>query len=299
MFVSVRHRKGLPAAGLPVLVLEHLGDSAASAISIPPGLEVPVPFPSGQRLGDDDTAWFRVEPRAALVAGPRTEQVCLTPPDGRDAEVTVLDSALAPLGPSAAGSGVLTVDVPVFDDDTFYAQVTRDGDDAVGHTIRWETPLTYLRLSEGFVVHVADETSADWPGADEPELRITIDGDPVALLETTWDDADTGEDWPGLTEGLLSAARQRGWLQPSIAFVDALGLSLEEPDPPLGLAPRRHRPLDQGAEPGGAVDGRAHADRDRLRLGLRRHVHGVLHPVPGSVSRAAQRGGRPGAPARR
>src|SRR5690606_26321445 len=59
LLVSMRTRSGAPDDGI-LIVLEHLGDSKATAIALPPHEDVRVPFPHNQRLGDDDTAWFRL-----------------------------------------------------------------------------------------------------------------------------------------------------------------------------------------------------------------------------------------------
>lgn len=218
-----------------LFVLEHLGDSPETAITLPPHLDVEVPFPANQRLGDDDIAYFRIRPRPTLVGGKRDEAVTLDLA-GHSGTLTAVDRSLSPIGSPASGSAtiehVFTVETP----DEFYVTVERDRDDAVGQVIRWNTPVTYLRLGDGFTIHVNDETGPDWPGADEPELTLTLDSDSTPLLHTVWNDADTGEDWPGLVDKLRFAALQRGWTEPSIAFAQAIGFELIEPDPPLGMA---------------------------------------------------------------
>jgi len=69
-----------------------------------------------------------------------------------------------------------------------------------------------------------------------PGRTASIDGKPTPLVATTWDDADTGEDWPGLTDLIRFAAVKRGWTSPSIAFTEGLSVTIVEPDPPFGLA---------------------------------------------------------------
>ena len=53
LLVSMRTKDGDPGSGV-LIVLEHLGDSKATAIALPPHQDVPVPFPPNQRLGDDE-----------------------------------------------------------------------------------------------------------------------------------------------------------------------------------------------------------------------------------------------------
>lgn len=114
-----------------------------------------------------------------------------------------------------------------------FLSVRRDSDAHTGQVIRWSTPVNYLRLDKGFTVHVNDETSIDWPGADEPELEMWIDGE--KLLKTTWDDADTGEDWPGITDKIFFEVVQRGWTSKSVAFTGSLDFVIHDPDD-LGAA---------------------------------------------------------------
>ena len=208
---------------------------AAAAIALPPHLDVDVPFPPNQRLGADDIAWFRVMPRPTLMAKPRNEEIRLSSPDGRSGSLELVDrSQVTVLKPRITGSGTLSQTFTAAATDDFLAKVTRDGDDATGHVVRWHTPVTYCRLDDVFTIHVNDETSGDWPGADEPELVLSIDGE--LFLSTSWDDADTGEDWPGLADLMRSTAVKRGWLSASLAFSQSIDFELEDPDPPLGAA---------------------------------------------------------------
>ncbi|CAN5429119.1 hypothetical protein BH20CHL6_BH20CHL6_17910 [soil metagenome] len=234
LLVAVRSRTGRPLSGT-LMIFEHLGDSPATAIALPPHLDVEVPFPANQLLGSNDEAWFRVMPRPTLMSKPRTEQVVVRFRSGGSGTLEALDAGLGSLG-SATGSGEQGHSFVATAGDDFFVKITRDSDQQVGQVIRWETPVSYLRLDRGFTIHVNDETGPDWPGADEPELEIRMDGDSVPLLETTWDDADTGEDWPGLVDQLWFEAVKRGWTSKSIGFSESIDVVIIEPDPPLGMA---------------------------------------------------------------
>jgi hypothetical protein len=234
LLIAVRHKHMQTATGF-FFVLEHQGDSPATAIALPPHLNVDVPFPAHQRLGADDVAWFRVRPRATLMAKARPESITLSNPAGRSGTVEAVDRSLVTTTiPALTGTGNITLGFTATQVDDFFVKVARDGDDAVGHIVRWHTPVTYLHLDEVCTIHVTDETSADWPGADEPELVLGMDGE--VLLSTSWDDADTGEDWPSLSDSVRAAAVKRGWTSSSIGFSDAIVLTIVEPDPPLGAA---------------------------------------------------------------
>ncbi|MCK8609304.1 endonuclease/exonuclease/phosphatase family protein [Agromyces sp. C10] len=225
MLVSMRTKSGQPGDGV-LIVLEHLGDSRATAIALPPHLDVVAPFPKGQRLGDDDTAWFRVDPVRTLMATQREERVTVTLPSG-SAEIEVQDAAGSSLG-ADSGTGPLEYVFTASADDEIYVTLRRHDDSDTGQVVRWSTPVTYLQLDRGVHVHVADETGPDWPGADEPELDLYVDGE--HLLKAVWDDADTGEDLPGLAERIRAEAVQRGWTGRSIPFCTSLDLEIIEPD---------------------------------------------------------------------
>ena len=233
LLIAVRSRTGTPASG-PFLVLEHRGDTPGTAIGLPPHTDVTVPFPDGQPLGDRDEAWFRIKPCATLMAQPRAEAVTLTSRDGDAAWLGIFDNPfLAPVH-ETGGPGTLTHSYVADADGDFYAAVTRDHDGQVEQVIRWETPVCYLRLDRGIYVHVTNETGPDWPGADEPYLELFADSE--RLVVTTWDDADTGEDWPRLTEAVRNAVVSRGWTSQSVGLSQGLDLVLEDPDGPLGAA---------------------------------------------------------------
>lgn len=225
LLVSVRSKSGQPGNGV-LIVLEHLGDSKATAIALRPHHDVIAPFPKGQRLGDDDTAWFRINPVKTLMGSDREERVTVTLPLG-SATMEVQDAAGSPLG-SDSGSGPLEYVFTASADDEIFVALRRDDDADTKQVIRWATPVTYLQLDRGVNVHVADETGPDWPGADEPELELYLDNE--RLLKTTWDDADTGEDLHGLADRIRDEAVQRGWTDPSIAFCHYMDVVILEPD---------------------------------------------------------------------
>ena len=225
LLVAMRTKDGDPGSGV-LIVLEHMGDSKATAIALPPHEDVTVPFPPNQRLGDDDIAWFRVHPVATLMGAPRQETVTLKQPQG-SGTLEATDAAGGSLG-GDSGSSQLQFEFTANADDEIFVTVKRDDDADTGQVIRWATPVTYLRLDRGFAVHVNDESGPDWPGADEPELEMWMDGE--KLIKTVWDDADTGEDWPGIAEKIHFEVVQRGWPSKSVAFTQTLDFVIEDPD---------------------------------------------------------------------
>lgn len=230
LLVAMRTKNGMPGGGA-LIVLEHLGDTKATAIALPPHLDVTVPFPPNQRLGDDDTAWFRLRTVKTLMETPRQESVTVEQPAG-SGSMEAQDASGGSLG-SDSGANTLTHAFTASADDEVFINVRRDSDADTGQVIRWSTPVNYLRLDKGFTVHVNDESGPDWPGADEPEFEMWMDGE--KLLKTTWDDADTGEDWPGIADKIHFEAVQRGWTSKSVGFTGSLDFVIEDPDD-LGAA---------------------------------------------------------------
>jgi hypothetical protein len=209
-----------------LIVLEHMGDTKASAIALPPHLDVPVPFPANQRLGDDDTAWFRLHTLETLMGNARQESVTLKQPDG-GGSLEAMDASGSSVG-SDSGSGILTHGFTASSDEEMFLVVRRDSDADIGQVIRWSTPVNYLRLDKGFTVHVNDESGFDWPGEDEPVFEMWMDGE--KLVTTVWDDADTGEDWPGIAAKVFFEAVQRGWTSKSVGFTESMDFVIEDPD---------------------------------------------------------------------
>lgn len=230
LLVALRTKTGAPGSGV-LVVLEHLGDSKATAIALPAHLDVPVPFPAHQRLGDDDVAWFRLRTLETLMGAARQESVALEQPRGSGG-MEVRDAAGGVLA-SDSGSGTLRHDFTADAEDELFITVRRDDDGDTGQSIRWSTPVSHLRLDRGFTVHVTDESGPDWPGADEPVFEMWMDGE--QLVSTSWDDADTGEDWPGLVDTIRSEVVRRGGTPPSVPFTGTLDIVIEDPDD-LGAA---------------------------------------------------------------
>jgi hypothetical protein len=91
-------------------------------------------------------------------------------------------------------------------------------------------------LAENSFRGTPDRLGAPAPLTSGCRSLISIDGDPAPLVDLAWDDADSGEDWPGLADQLRVEAVKRGWTSPSIAFAEAIGIEIVEPDAPLGMA---------------------------------------------------------------
>ena len=98
----------------------------------------------------------------------------------------------------------------------------------VSFSVFWDSPLSFVRLDESFRLHVDDETGPDWWGADEFEMDVDIDTDNV--FSGSWDDADAGEDWPGLAGAVNDSVRKRQGQGEWAAFTDAISFDLLKTD---------------------------------------------------------------------
>lgn len=105
----------------------------------------------------------------------------------------------------------------------------RDDPSQIRQVIRWNTPVCYLRLDKGMQAHVDDETGKDCRAPTSPGADLSIDG--THLTHVTWDDADTGEDWPGFTDAIRNAVVQaRGWTSASVGLCQGLEVTIEDLD---------------------------------------------------------------------
>ena len=205
-------------------VIRHRGESPATAIELLPHRMTPSDLPQGQPLGQDDRCWFRAERPDRYSQTPYDDHFMLRNPDGIPVKVTMLDAAQQEAGQGANDSAV---EIPLSragGAERLYL-VTQRGSFASGNvSVTWSSPLTYLALDETLRIHVEDETGPDWPGSDELELDVSVDGEP--LLADTWTDADAGENFPSLAKSLKDNARARQGHDRWVAFSDAVEFSV-------------------------------------------------------------------------
>src|SRR3712207_5351071 len=79
-------------------------------------------------------------------------------------------------------------------------------------------------------LYVDDESGIDVPGADEPEMQISVDGDSFHLFSGDWDDADSGERRHNLDAAIRQRAHMRLPGAKRIGFVYSLSIGYVEPD---------------------------------------------------------------------
>jgi len=181
-------------------VFEHLGDTPATAIWLIPHASTPSSFPDGQPLGIDDLCWFKAQLPLTFGGLPRTEKFTFSNDTGTWIEVTEFDTALQPLDSVSGTQTSLDLNINTTGGEQRLFSIHRSSVDEVGYTCFWFSPISYLALNRPIGFYVSDESGPDWPGDDEIDLKIQVDGS--SLFSGSWNSADTGERWPGLVEAM-------------------------------------------------------------------------------------------------
>ena len=211
----------------PFAVIQHAGESAETALVLHPHLAVNPGLPQGQKLGTTDRCFFRADRPDRFTGSPYDDLFVVANPAQAGVTVELLDAGLTPVD-MAGGDAAERKLHRVAAGETIFLVLTRDDVNQADFAITWESALSYVML-ESFDVAIIDEAGPDWPGADELELTVTIDGESV--YADSWDDADTGEDWPDLARDIRSAvAAKVGAPVLWAAFTDAIMVAMIKTD---------------------------------------------------------------------
>lgn len=212
-----------------VIVLEHRGETPATAIRLRLHDDVETGFPEGQRLGDDDTCWFKATPAPSFGGLTRTEVVTVANPTGGEIKLARCDTAFQPVDETSGSSAELRLEFDTAGGESVYFAMRRADDTLDGFTLHWDSPMSYLDLDEPLGLYIDDESGIDAFGDDELIMSLSMDGASI-LNDATWDEADAGERWPGLAD----AVKQKLWAQlpgrNRIGFVQSIDLSYVEDD---------------------------------------------------------------------
>ena len=211
-----------------VFMMEHRGESKETAIAMLLHQEVFSSFPAGQILGAEDTCWFQTTLPMTLGGLERNETFILDNPSGKDINATLIDVNDTELASSSGADAQLELIVPFIGGEQVWLKLQRSDQDITGVGVIWVSPLTFLDLDETIYVYINDESGLDWPGADEPTLTIGVDN--VALYDGSWDDADTGERWPGLWEAIRDKANTILPGVTKVGFIGDISVVYNEPD---------------------------------------------------------------------
>jgi hypothetical protein len=227
-YIVFRTRSGAPAASTSIL-FEHRGESPETAIWLRLHDDVDTGFPSGQQLGSDDVCWFKARPEPSYGAQPRLERFVARNGTGNPIRFSQHDEVYDPISSTSGADAERPLDISCVGDELILLSIARSDIGDTAFSVRWSSPMSYLVLAEPLGLYVNDESGPDWAGDDEIIMSMSIDGRTV-LHDAVWDDADTGERWPGLAE----AIRQRAAVvlpgKPRVGFHQDLTLSYIEDD---------------------------------------------------------------------
>jgi exonuclease III len=231
-------------------IIRHRGDSPATAIVLHPHLAVDPGLPAGQKLGLTDECFFRADRPSRFSEQSYDDRFVLSNPARVPVAVELHDTAQTPLD-SVSGNGPELKIVRHGSAERVYLVLRRTNVADTNFQMTWASPLTYLALDESLRLHVDDETGPDWPGADELDLSVEIDG--VNVFAGSWDDADSNEDWPGLASSVqASVAAKRKEAVKNVPFTDSILFEVLKTD---GLAAH--------GSAGGAITALGPQDRDQ------------------------------------
>lgn len=232
-FIALRRiREGTGTSSLTVI--EHAGECPATAIGLELNGSVNSTFPIGQTLGLDDTCWFKATIAPLFTNLPRSEVFSVTNPGNLKLTVEVQDDRHAVLHGANDSVDTVRLEAPLSAMPLMHLTLKRANQTVNGFKVSWTSPASFLRLDMPIHLHVDDETSVDHllfvNPSDEPSLQINMDGDPFQLFSGTWDDADTGEEWPNLDQAIRGRIQQRFPGVTRIGFVQDISISYVEPD---------------------------------------------------------------------
>ena len=226
-FILVKAR--LDATGTAdVLLMEHRGESKETAIALILRQEVFSSFPANQTLGSDDLCWFRAIMPHSLSQTARTETFLIDNPSGGDIKASLINPSGIELNAVSGSDPELNLQFDLKGGDEIFLTLQRSDQSLIGMGVTWISPLNFLDLDEPIYVYINDESGPDWAGADEPEMTINVDG--VSVFSDSWDDADSGERWPGLWEAIRDSVNAILPGETKVGFMGDITLGYYEPD---------------------------------------------------------------------
>ncbi|MCD5316106.1 endonuclease/exonuclease/phosphatase family protein [Kineosporia babensis] len=215
-----------------VFVLEHNGATRQTAILLNPHRPLTLPFPETTVLGSNDTCWLRATIPSTYAGTQYVESFVLTT-ENVDQKTTfaLLDSNTIQLNSDRSADSKRSLGVLVPGHHHVFLTVRRSAVNPGTYQVTWPSPVSYLMLDAPLGLFVNEETGLTGAGADDIDLKLDLDG--VRIFEGRWDDADTGERWPGLYEAVAATLRQanRGpFIYWRAGFVNDLAVTFKEVD---------------------------------------------------------------------
>ena len=212
----------------PFGIVQHRGESPATAFVLLPHMELNPGLPLGQKLGTTDLCFFRAVRPDRFTEDAYDDRFVLSNPGAASVTVELHDGAHVHQD-AVAGTQLELELHRMAKGETIFLVLKRASINDIQFSVTWASTLSFLALDESLRLHVDDETGPDWPGADELELSVDVDGKNVYF--NSWDDADADEDWPDLVQDIRSAVQSKmGEPLKWVAFSDAIRFDVIKTD---------------------------------------------------------------------
>lgn len=228
-FIRLRGVSPTFTGSAPYVIVRHRGDSYATALILHPHLTVDPGLPPGQKLGLTDECFFKAFREDKFTGETYDDRFLLQNVNRANASLELQDMAKQPVpGVNISGNDPVLTLIRNGSKESIFLVLRRENVNDVRFGVFWDSPLTYVRLDESFRLNVDDETGPDWPGEDEFHLDVEIDGDNV--FSNSWDNADSGEDWPSLVQAIHDSVQARKGQGNWAAFTGEIAFSVLKTD---------------------------------------------------------------------
>lgn len=209
-----------------IMVTEHLGDSAATAIWLAPHVKTMTGYPLNQKLGIDDRCWFKAKLPPTFAGAVREERFRADNGTGKSLELSEVDGVGQVIDSASGAQSALFLVKNTTGDETVIFTLARETIGVNDFSMTWISPLSYLMLDRPIDLYINEETGG--LGADEVRFELIVDGSQI--FKGFWDDADTGERWPGLSQAIAARVALQFPGITRVAFAEGIAISYLEED---------------------------------------------------------------------
>lgn len=226
-FIAVRFSTNDPGpTAIKIMVTEHLGESAATAIWLAPHVKRMTGHPLNQKLGIDDRCWFKAKLPPTFAGVPREERFRADNETGMELKLSEVDGVGQESDSARGAQSALFIVKNTTGDETVILTLERETIAVNNFSMTWISPLSYLMLDRPIDLYIKKETGG--LGSDEVRFELIVDGSQI--FQGFWDDADTGERWPGLFQAIAARVALQFPNITRIAFAENIAISYVEED---------------------------------------------------------------------
>ena len=203
-------------------VLLHRGETPATAITLFTNTVQDPNLPEDQWLGTKDECWFKAVLPPKIDAVPYLNEFVIYNEQQRPFDLNLYINpyyppVVLPLSTSAP-EGTMSWSSHVFQ--IVHVMLKRAAIADVKFKIQWKNPLQYWRLNQPISLYINDETGLDGSGSDT--LAVKIRADDTVIFSDSWDDADSGKDWPDFSHRIIHHVLNTTGISEYAAFKDSI-----------------------------------------------------------------------------